>query len=106
MPIRAENKDRYPDNWPEIRQSILDRAGNCCEVCGVPNYAVGYRNPDGAFVEISHNQPIVRATPEFWVGKPGLEAFKIVLTVMHLDHTPENCDPANLKAACQSCHNQ
>ena len=28
----------------------------------------------------------------------------IVLTVAHLDHTPENCDPANLKAMCQGCH--
>jgi len=35
MPILPENKDRYPANWPEIRQSILDRAGNCCEICGV-----------------------------------------------------------------------
>lgn len=29
----------------------------------------------------------------------------IVLTVMHLDHTPENNDPANLLEACQRCHN-
>lgn len=28
----------------------------------------------------------------------------IVLTVMHLDHTPENCDPSNLLAACQRHH--
>lgn len=21
-----------------------------------------------------------------------------------LDHTPENCDPANLMAMCQACH--
>lgn len=29
---------------------------------------------------------------------------KIVLTIAHLDHTPENCDPANLRAWCQRCH--
>jgi len=28
----------------------------------------------------------------------------VVLTVAHLDHTPENCDEANLKAMCQRCH--
>jgi 5-methylcytosine-specific restriction endonuclease McrA len=28
----------------------------------------------------------------------------VVLTVAHLDHTPENVDPANLKAWCQRCH--
>lgn len=30
----------------------------------------------------------------------------VVLTVAHLDHTPENCDPANLKDSCQRCHNR
>ena len=30
---------------------------------------------------------------------------RIVLTVMHLDHTPENCDDANLLHGCQLCHN-
>ena len=29
---------------------------------------------------------------------------KVVLTTAHLDHTPENCDPANLRAMCQGCH--
>jgi hypothetical protein len=28
-----------------------------------------------------------------------------VLTVAHLDHTPENCADENLKALCQRCHN-
>jgi hypothetical protein len=28
----------------------------------------------------------------------------VVLTVAHLDHTPEHCDPSNLKAMCQRCH--
>jgi 5-methylcytosine-specific restriction endonuclease McrA len=29
----------------------------------------------------------------------------VVLTVAHLDHQPENCDPDNLMAMCQRCHN-
>ena len=33
-----------------------------------------------------------------------LRIIRIVLTIAHLDHTPENCDPANLKALCQRCH--
>lgn len=28
----------------------------------------------------------------------------VVLTVAHLDHTPEHCDPDNLAAMCQGCH--
>jgi predicted HAD superfamily Cof-like phosphohydrolase len=30
---------------------------------------------------------------------------KVVCTVAHLDHVPENCDPANLRFWCQRCHN-
>jgi 5-methylcytosine-specific restriction endonuclease McrA len=30
---------------------------------------------------------------------------KIVLTIAHLDHTPENCVRENLQALCQKCHN-
>ena len=29
----------------------------------------------------------------------------VVLTVAHLDHTPENCAEENLVAMCQRCHN-
>lgn len=75
MPIRPENKARYPKDWPAISRAIRDRAGNKCEDCGVENYSIR----DGS---------------------------KIVLTVAHLDHTPENCEPENLKAWCQRCHNR
>jgi 5-methylcytosine-specific restriction endonuclease McrA len=30
---------------------------------------------------------------------------KIILTIAHLDHTPENCARENLRALCQKCHN-
>lgn len=59
MPIKPENKNRYPSNWKEIRADILKRANNCCEFCGVENYSV-------------------RANGS-----------KVVLTIAHLDHTPE-----------------
>lgn len=75
MPIRPENRDRYPKNWKEIRASILKRAENRCEFCGIANYTI---RENGS---------------------------KVVLTIAHLDHTPENCDPSNLKALCQKCHN-
>jgi len=29
----------------------------------------------------------------------------VILTVAHLDHIPEHCDDANLRAMCQRCHN-
>ena len=31
---------------------------------------------------------------------------KIILTIAHLDHTPENCGRENLRALCQKCHNK
>lgn len=38
------------------------------------------------------------------VERPTPAYIVIVLTIAHLDHTPENCDPANLRAMCQRCH--
>lgn len=37
MPIKPENRSRYPANWGEIRAAILERAGDCCERCKVRN---------------------------------------------------------------------
>lgn len=37
--------------------------------------------------------------------KTGKEA-KIILTIAHLNHEPEDCRPENLRALCQRCHNQ
>ena len=60
MPIRAENKDRYPKDWPAISKAIRERAGQRCEECGAENY------------------------------KPHpLTGSKVILTVAHLDHQPE-----------------
>lgn len=81
MPIRPENRSRYPKNWKQIREQILARANNRCEFCGVENHTM-------------------RLNP-----RTGREA-RVVLTIAHLDHTPENCVPDNLRALCQKCHNQ
>lgn len=40
MPIKPENRSRYPKDWKQIRASILKRADNRCEFCGVPNYTI------------------------------------------------------------------
>lgn len=88
MPIKKENKARYPKNWKAISEYIrFNRANNRCEVCGLPNYS--YVN--------SKTREICLPDEE--------NAIRIVLTVAHLDHTPENCDYSNLKAMCQKCHN-
>ncbi|NBW09817.1 MAG: hypothetical protein EBR82_17510 [Caulobacteraceae bacterium] len=80
MPI---DYSKYPPNWlTEIRPRILLRANHCCEVCGVPNY-----------------------TP---IGGTFQKPKKVILTIAHLDHDPENWDVQDerLQAMCQKCHLQ
>ena len=81
MPIRPENKARYPKDWKRIADSIRERAGQKCE--GSPAY------PD-CRAENGQLHPVTGS--------------RVVLTVAHLDHTPGNCEPENLKAMCQRCH--
>lgn len=81
VPIRAENKDRYPDDWKEIVERIRKRSGNCCE--GSPAY------------------PNCRAANH--EAHPVTGSY-VVLTVAHLDHMPENCEDDNLRHWCQRCH--
>ena len=82
MPIRPENRGRYPANWrTEIRPAILERAKNRCE--GSPAF------------------PRCRARNR----EPHPDTGSVVvLTIAHLDHVPEHCDPENLRAWCQRCH--
>ena len=47
MPIKPENKSRYPKNWKEIRKRILKRANNRCEFCGVENHTYRYNPKTG-----------------------------------------------------------
>lgn len=103
MPIRPENKARYPANWKsEIRPSILARAGNCCE--GSPDYP-DCRRPNGAYLnKVTGDLTDDEMQVEEWTAVDGVRVTRIVLTIGHLDHIPENCDPSNLKAWCQRCH--
>ncbi len=67
----------YPPNWKtEIRPRILNRANHKCEYCGIENYSINSRGS------------------------------KIILTIAHLDHDPENWKVKDnrLAALCQACH--
>jgi hypothetical protein len=92
MPIRKENRNRYPPEWPVISWYIrFVRAGSRCEcrgVCGRP----------GSHLDAIGRCPNVHGQPRNGTGSP------VVLTTAHLDHTPENCHPANLRAMCEGCH--
>lgn len=92
MPIRPENAARYGPDWPAITIVIkwLRALGRCeCRgECGRP----GYHLDALGRCENIHGQPAI-----------GTGA-NVVLTSAHLDHTPENMHPANLRAMCQGCH--
>lgn len=87
-PIRPENRARYPHDWPEISLRIrTERADGRCECageCGRGTHTGRCPNRNGL--------------PAYGTGS------RVVLTVAHLDHTPEHCDPGNLRAMCQGCH--
>lgn len=68
---------KYPPDWhSRIRPAVLERAGNCCEVCGVANHTL---KENGT---------------------------KVILTIAHLDHDSDNwqVELDRLKAMCQACH--
>lgn len=87
MPIRPEERDRYPKNWPAIARAAKEDAGWVCECDGRCGHDHGGRC--GA----RHGDP------------HPVTGSKVVLTAAHLNHTPEDCRRENLMIACQRCHN-
>ena len=69
-------RERYPADWKRIATEKKESVGWKCEVCGKQ-----CRKPGDPF-----------------------DTHKRTLTVAHLDHCPENMDPANLCAMCAPCH--
>lgn len=113
MPIRPENRDRYPADWPAISARIRAREGNACKWCDVHNHELGGRDATGRWhaAEPTGDNGLRLQWPregdEAWcVGGHWLRIVRIVLTVAHLDHQPENCADDNLAALCQRCHNR
>lgn len=104
MPIKPENKARYPKDWLSIRVAILARAGNRCEWpgCGVLNRTVGIWRA-GVFFKLADSRHDADERCDAAVAD-GEQVTEIVLTIAHKDHTPENCAPGNLAAWCQRHH--
>jgi len=78
MPIRPENRARYPKDWALRSRFVRQvRARNRCEWCGAENH-----KPHPVTVNI------------------------VVLTTAHVyDDRPEASSLLNLAAFCQKCHN-
>lgn len=79
MPIRPENRSRYPKDW-KLRSRFVRfvRAKGRCEWCGATH---GQSHPDTGAI--------------------------VVLTTAHVyDDRPEASSLLNLAALCQRCHNR
>jgi hypothetical protein len=113
-PIRASERARYPPDWPLISLRIRrERAGNRCEClgeCGTDHRAELDDNPTAEAIDL--DDPLLielfgpdlnRCMAEQRRPHP-VTGSLVILTVAHLDHTPEHCDDSNLRAMCQRCH--
>lgn len=73
MPMERE---RYPDDWPQIARAVKDEVGWKYDECGMQ-----CRRP----------------------GEP-FDTHRRTLTVSHKNHIPEDCRRENLQALCAPCH--
>jgi hypothetical protein len=86
MPVKPENRHRYPANWKELvelckQRTIADNGRDCCE--GSPLF------------------PDCRA--ENYQPHPDTGG-RVVLTTAHVNHVVEDCSPDNLRRWCNRCH--
>lgn len=118
MPIRAENKARYPKEWKAISARIRERAGQKCEKCNARNgelifrfcsedyhFQPSYMTEEGEVFHAETGNHLDDVPPCLVTDVTNGKWVRVVLTVAHLDHTPENCTDDNLRAWCQRCHN-
>jgi 5-methylcytosine-specific restriction endonuclease McrA len=98
MPIRPENRDRYPADWKARSRFVRQyRARNRCEWCGVQN---------GSFLKPRCCQEPIWDERGVCLSC-GQRIPRVVLTVAHVfDDRPEASDLLNLAALCQRCHNR
>jgi hypothetical protein len=93
MPIKPENRHKYPPNWQELRMRVLARAGHCCELCFLRNGVYARRGPGGPIESEQLTRP---DDPKGWT--------RIVLTIAHINQDPTDNRLVNLLALCQRCH--
>lgn len=110
MPIRESERLRYPKDWDAISALKRFKAGNKCQDCGLNNGRLGCR-VDGQWHDALPSGQNHRCLE--WprpgdvakcVGGYVRKIIRIVLTVGHKNHQPEDCRPRNLRVWCQSCH--
>jgi len=79
-------RELYPSNWEAISLKIRKRSGGRCECEG--------------FCALHRGRQCTERNGK----KAKYAAGKVVLTVAHLTHNPQDSRPKYLKAMCQRCH--
>jgi 5-methylcytosine-specific restriction endonuclease McrA len=107
---------KYPKDWKAIRARILERAGHCCEECGLPNYAVYRWDSKGRWecvggnlyldtMEYTRSYKEAREIADHYRDWCDEDYWRVcVLTISHTDHDVANNADSNLRALCQRCH--
>lgn len=90
MPIRPENRARYPKTWKQMVAQARERSGDRCECdgkCGIEH--------DGGRCDVANGQP------------HPVTGSKVVLTLAH-EHgvALEETSIERMFHACQRCHNR
>lgn len=109
MPISRLRLQGYPADWPAIAQAVKERAHWHCQGCAVRHGAWGSRDRGGRFLEVdpAHMARLGHGKPPFRrrLSRGGfVRVFEVVLAAAHLNQTPSDCEPSNLRAYCQKCH--
>lgn len=122
MPIKPEFRHFYGPAWrKEQRPAALERAAHRCEHCGKPDRTdvetITGKQPQREYHWMFWRTPCLRPGNSWIDHKGGLSIRKmnrylpvksrtvrVILTVAHLNHTPGDDRPENLRALCQWCH--
>ena len=98
MPIDYK---KYPSNWKTLRELVLFRANNQCELCFLPNHLQIFRHKKTGeplrFKDVFISEHKAYDMKDY-------KKVKIVLTIHHIDYNKENNHEKNLIALCQRCH--
>lgn len=98
MPIKRENKAKYPKNWDEIAERVKQKAFGRCELCGTYTYST----PEEHLTEDELNKIGDDIGTSCCSDKR--KNAKYILTVHHKDRDPTNNSDDNLIALCAPCH--
>lgn len=115
MPIRPENRSRYPADW-KLRSRFVRfvRARGRCEWCGVEQYSIVERGGGKQVIGAHESHAEARqALADLYASRYGVDGDApcpwsiVALTTAHIfDDRPEASSLLNLAALCQRCHNR